>query len=71
VEEVIALGGDADSTGAVVGGIAGATVGVAGIPARLRPDRGFLPSTSTDGRGLPHRCGLGVTGKFIEVMPPG
>jgi hypothetical protein len=33
VEEVILLGGDADSTGAVVGGIAGATVGVGGIPA--------------------------------------
>ena len=33
VEEVIALGGDADSTGAIVGGIAGATVGAGGIPA--------------------------------------
>ena len=33
VEEVIPLGGDADSTGAVVGGIAGATVGVGAIPA--------------------------------------
>lgn len=32
VEEVIDLGGDADSTGAIVGGIAGATVGVRGIP---------------------------------------
>jgi ADP-ribosylglycohydrolase len=32
VEEVIDLGGDADSTGAVVGGVAGATVGVGGIP---------------------------------------
>lgn len=33
VEEVIALGGDADSTGAVVGGIAGATLGAGGIRA--------------------------------------
>jgi ADP-ribosylglycohydrolase len=33
VEEVIALGGDADSTGAIVGGIAGATLGAGGIPA--------------------------------------
>jgi ADP-ribosylglycohydrolase len=33
VEEVIALGGDADSTGAIVGGIAGATLGASGIPA--------------------------------------
>jgi ADP-ribosylglycohydrolase len=32
VEEVIALGGDADSTGAVVGGIAGATLGGGSIP---------------------------------------
>jgi ADP-ribosyl-[dinitrogen reductase] hydrolase len=32
VEEVIVLGGDADSTGAVVGGIAGATLGAGGIP---------------------------------------
>jgi ADP-ribosylglycohydrolase len=33
VEEVITLGGDADTTGAIVGGIAGATVGAVGIPA--------------------------------------
>jgi hypothetical protein len=33
VEEVIDLGGDADSTGAVVGGLAGATAGAGGIPA--------------------------------------
>jgi ADP-ribosylglycohydrolase len=33
VEEVIDLGGDADSTGAVVGALAGATVGADGIPA--------------------------------------
>ena len=33
VEEVIVLGGDSDSTGAVVGGMVGATVGSAGIPA--------------------------------------
>ncbi len=32
VEEVISLGGDADSTGAIVGGVAGATVGASGIP---------------------------------------
>jgi ADP-ribosyl-[dinitrogen reductase] hydrolase len=32
VEEVIELGGDADSTGAIIGGIAGATVGAARIP---------------------------------------
>ncbi len=31
VEEVIDLGGDADSTGAIVGGIAGATLGASGI----------------------------------------
>jgi ADP-ribosyl-[dinitrogen reductase] hydrolase len=36
VEEVIALGGDADSTGAVGGGIAGATLGAAAIPAAWR-----------------------------------
>jgi ADP-ribosylglycohydrolase len=33
VEEVISLGGDADTTGAIVGGIAGATVGAGGVPA--------------------------------------
>jgi ADP-ribosyl-[dinitrogen reductase] hydrolase len=32
VEEVIDLGGDADSTGAIVGAITGATVGASGIP---------------------------------------
>jgi ADP-ribosyl-[dinitrogen reductase] hydrolase len=32
VEEVIALGGDADTTAAIVGGLAGATLGVRGIP---------------------------------------
>ncbi|HEY7425755.1 MAG TPA: ADP-ribosylglycohydrolase family protein [Gemmataceae bacterium] len=33
VEEVIALGGDADTTGAISGALAGATSGVRGIPA--------------------------------------
>jgi hypothetical protein len=32
VEEVIDLGGDTDSTAAIVGGIAGATTGATGIP---------------------------------------
>ena len=32
VEDVILLGGDADSTGAIVGGLAGATLGARGIP---------------------------------------
>jgi ADP-ribosylglycohydrolase len=32
IESVIVLGGDADSTGAIVGGLAGATVGARGIP---------------------------------------
>lgn len=32
LRRVIALGGDADTTGAILGGIAGARVGVAGIP---------------------------------------
>jgi hypothetical protein len=32
VEEVIALGGDTDTTGAIVGGIAGATLGAQAIP---------------------------------------
>jgi ADP-ribosylglycohydrolase len=32
VEEVILLGGDTDTTGAIVGGLAGATVGASGIP---------------------------------------
>jgi ADP-ribosyl-[dinitrogen reductase] hydrolase len=32
IEEVIDLGGDTDSTAAIVGGIAGATVGAKGIP---------------------------------------
>jgi ADP-ribosylglycohydrolase len=35
VEDVITLGGDADSTGAIVGGIAGATLGARGIPQDL------------------------------------
>jgi ADP-ribosylglycohydrolase len=33
VEDVIDLGGDTDSTGAIVGALAGATVGLSGIPA--------------------------------------
>ena len=32
VEEVIRMGGDADSTGAIVGGLAGATAGASGVP---------------------------------------
>jgi len=33
VETMLRMGGDADSTGAIVGGLAGATVGASGIPA--------------------------------------
>jgi ADP-ribosylglycohydrolase len=33
VEEVIVLGGDADSTGAIIGGLMGATLGASAIPA--------------------------------------
>jgi ADP-ribosylglycohydrolase len=33
VEEVVLLGGDADTTGAITGAVAGATVGASGIPA--------------------------------------
>jgi ADP-ribosylglycohydrolase len=32
LEDVIQLGGDTDSTGAIVGGVSGATVGASGIP---------------------------------------
>src|SRR5262249_28280484 len=35
VEEVICLGGDADTTGAVTGALAGASVGGRGIPSQL------------------------------------
>jgi len=33
IEDIIRMGGDADSTGAIVGGLAGATVGAGAIPA--------------------------------------
>lgn len=33
IGDVVALGGDADTTGAIAGALAGATVGAAGIPA--------------------------------------
>jgi ADP-ribosylglycohydrolase len=35
VEAVIVLGGDADTTGAIVGGLMGATIGASGIPPNL------------------------------------
>ena len=35
VEEVIRLGGDTDTTGAITGALAGATVGESGIPTEL------------------------------------
>ena len=67
VEDVIALGGDADTTGAIVGALAGATCGASAIPVEwltglwewprsvkwMRTLAERLASPTTDRRGLP------------------
>jgi hypothetical protein len=58
VEEVIALGGDADSTGAIVGGMVGATVGASGIPAEWLGGLFEWPRSVTWMRALAERLAV-------------
>jgi ADP-ribosylglycohydrolase len=78
VEEVIALGGDADSTGAIVGAMAGATVGVVGIPEEWICGLAEWPRSAAWMRGLAQRlarqfprAGDGVREKPHPLFWPG
>ncbi len=55
VESAIALGGDTDTTGAIVGGIAGATLSESGIPAKWIEPLWEWPRTVRWMRELAHR----------------
>ena len=63
VEQVIVLGGDADTTGAIVGGIAGATVGEAGIPPELVAGLCEWPRSVSWMRRLADRLSCPVAGE--------
>jgi ADP-ribosyl-[dinitrogen reductase] hydrolase len=60
VESVVCLGGDADTTGAIVGGIAGAGVGESGIPDEWLDDLWEWPRTLGYMRRLAHRLATQV-----------
>lgn len=72
VEEVILLGGDADTTGAITGAIAGARVGPAGIPAEWLSGVRDWPWSVTWLRELADRLGrrFPVSGASADVAPP-
>jgi ADP-ribosylglycohydrolase len=66
LEEGIALGGDADSTGAVIGGIGGATVGARGIPVEWLDRLWEWPRSAGWMRALGQR----LAGPFAQQGPP-
>ena len=59
VEEVILLGGDTDTTGAIVGALVGATVGEAGVPARWVEGIAEWPRSTGWMRRLADRLAIG------------
>jgi ADP-ribosylglycohydrolase len=76
VEEVIALGGDADTTGAVVGALAGGTVGAGGIPRKWVDGLLEWPRSVGWMRALARRLaeqfpGDGVPAPRVPRTPPG
>jgi ADP-ribosylglycohydrolase len=69
VEEAIALGGDTDTVGAIVGGVAGATVGTGGIPAEWVGGLMEWPRSVGWLRGLAEQ--LAVGGRPVALFWPG
>ncbi len=69
VESVICLGGDADTTGAIVGGIAGAGVGESGIPDEWLSDLWEWPRTRGYMRRLAHRLAAQIGGDENTPVP--
>lgn len=70
VEAVIALGGDADTTGAIVGGLMGATLGESAIPAELISGVAEWPRTITWMRKLCDQLAKSIT-TGEKMNPPG
>lgn len=72
VEEVILLGGDTDSTAAIVGGLVGATAGVAAIPGEwLRALREWPRSVSWMRRLAAHLAREGAGRRPVPLFWPG
>lgn len=70
VEEVIALGGDADTTGAIVGAIAGATAGPDGIPTEWIQGLFDWPCSVSGMRDLADRLAAQFPGPGTDQKPP-
>ncbi len=69
VESVVALGGDADTTGAIVGGLVGATAGAAAVPAEWLDAIVEWPRSVTWVRRLGDRLAAG--GRPVTLFWPG
>jgi ADP-ribosyl-[dinitrogen reductase] hydrolase len=69
VEQVILLGGDTDTTGAIVGAIAGATFGVGGIPQEWIKGLAEWPRSVKWMRALAARLSETVTGRTQKPLP--
>jgi ADP-ribosyl-[dinitrogen reductase] hydrolase len=70
VEEAIVLGGDADTVGAIVGGVAGATVGAGGVPAEWIDGLLEWPRSTGWLRGLAEQL-AGDSGRPVALFWPG
>jgi ADP-ribosylglycohydrolase len=69
VEQVILLGGDTDTTGAIVGAIVGATVGVQGIPQEWTQGVAEWPRSVAWMRALAGRLAESATGHTRKPLP--
>ena len=70
VEAVISLGGDTDTTGAIVGGLLGATLGDAAIPAAWIAGIAEWPKSTQWMRRLAERLTISIT-TGEAIRPPG
>jgi hypothetical protein len=68
VEQVVIMGGDADTTGAVVGGLVGATAGAEAIPGELLEGLAEWPRTVCWMRRLAERMSASVDVREPRIM---
>ncbi|RYG60252.1 ADP-ribosylglycohydrolase family protein, partial [bacterium] len=69
VEEIVACGGDCDTTGAILGGILGARLGVGAIPKDWSESIWEWPNSPRSIETLAQNLANGLEGKPIEVVP--
>lgn len=70
IQEIIALGGDTDTTAAILGGIIGASVGKAGIPQHWQHNLWEIPRSQTWMERVAKRLAIGIIDKTSKTAIP-